>query len=256
MQPGAGRARALARSPPAGRTRPVLRLPACAHTIVAGESGGSASARMRPWPSTGTRTRRLRPKPTRPSALISVGCASSPITTVIGGAPNRPSASTSQSWPREHGVARGGERAEVGHRRAGHERARRALREPEELAHPVERDRLEQRGRGGRRVGTPRSDPRPSRASSRPARPAASRRSRSRRSAGRPCPSSPASRPRRAARARPRLARPVRERLAQHAEAGDRVGAGRDGALLDLGQVARRAGGRALQQFVHVISRR
>ena len=54
---------------------------------------------MRPCPSTGTRTSRLRPKPTSPSALISVGCASSPITTVIGGAPKRPSASTSQPWP-------------------------------------------------------------------------------------------------------------------------------------------------------------
>ena len=79
-----------------GSNAPVLTLPACAHTIVAAVSGGSASARMRPCPSTGTRTSRLRPKPTRPSALISVGCASSPITTVIGGAPNSPSASTSQ----------------------------------------------------------------------------------------------------------------------------------------------------------------
>ncbi len=31
--------------------------------------------------------------------MISVGCASSPITTVIGGAPKSPSASTSQPWP-------------------------------------------------------------------------------------------------------------------------------------------------------------
>ncbi len=51
---------------------------------------------MRPWPSTGTRTARSRPSPSRPSDLVSVGCASSPTMTVSSGAPMRPSLSTSQ----------------------------------------------------------------------------------------------------------------------------------------------------------------
>ena len=78
---------------------------------------------MRPWPSTGTRTTRSRPRPSRPSALSSDGCASSPTITVIGGAPNRPSRLDVPAGAREHGVARGRERREVRHRRAGDEAA-------------------------------------------------------------------------------------------------------------------------------------
>ena len=69
VHPGAGLARARARSPASGSKAPVLTLPACAQTIVGPCSGGSASARMRPWPSTGTRTTRLRPKPEQAERL-------------------------------------------------------------------------------------------------------------------------------------------------------------------------------------------
>ena len=79
----------------AGSQAPVLTLPAWMQTIAGPESGGSASARIRPCASTGTVTTRERPSPSRPSDLTSVGCASSPTTTVIGGAPNSPCASTS-----------------------------------------------------------------------------------------------------------------------------------------------------------------
>ena len=57
---------------------------------------GSASSFMRPCVSTATFTTRFRPSPTTPSALNSVACASAPVMTVIGGAPNSPSASTFQ----------------------------------------------------------------------------------------------------------------------------------------------------------------
>src|SRR5207253_68744 len=53
--------------------------------------------RIRPCLSAGTVTTRLRPKPARPSALTRLTCTSSPTTTVMGGAPNNPSASTSHS---------------------------------------------------------------------------------------------------------------------------------------------------------------
>ncbi len=74
----------------------MLTLPACTHTIAGPDSAGSRSARMRPWPSTGTLSARLRPKPRMPSDLVSEGWASSPTTTVTGGAPISPCASTSQ----------------------------------------------------------------------------------------------------------------------------------------------------------------
>ncbi len=79
-----------------GSTAPVFTLPACTHRIVGPAIGGSASARIRPCASAGTRSTRLRPRPSRPSDLIMLGWASPPTTTVIGGAPNRPSASTFQ----------------------------------------------------------------------------------------------------------------------------------------------------------------
>ena len=51
---------------------------------------------MRPCASTGTFVTRVRPKPSIPSALVTLGCTSSLTITVTGGAPNMPSASTFQ----------------------------------------------------------------------------------------------------------------------------------------------------------------
>src|SRR2546430_3529975 len=53
----------------AGSNAPVLTLPACRQTSVLSSSGGSASARILPWPSTGTRITRSPPRPTSISAL-------------------------------------------------------------------------------------------------------------------------------------------------------------------------------------------
>ena len=81
---------------PMGSKAPVFTLPACRQRMVGPESFGSAAGRSRPWASTGTRVRRLRPRPSSPMDLNRVGWASSPTITVIGGAPNRPWASTFQ----------------------------------------------------------------------------------------------------------------------------------------------------------------
>ena len=51
---------------------------------------------MRPWPSTGRTSARDRPRPSSPSTRRTVACTSAPTTTVSGGAPCRPSLSTSQ----------------------------------------------------------------------------------------------------------------------------------------------------------------
>ena len=102
-------------------------------------ASGRASARMRPWSSTGTRVTRSRPSPSSASALNRLTWTSSPTTTVIGGAPNRPSASTSQPCRASSGVARRGQAVRLRHRGAGDEahrggraagRARRAATPP------------------------------------------------------------------------------------------------------------------------------
>jgi len=80
----------------AGSNAPVLTLPACRQTSVLSSSGGSESVRILPWPSTGTRITRSRPRPTSVSALRTLTCTSSPTTTVMGGAPNNPLVSTFQ----------------------------------------------------------------------------------------------------------------------------------------------------------------
>ena len=80
---------------PTGSTDPVFTLPACTHTIAPSLKAGRDSAHILPWSSTGTRITRRRPKPSSPSALLTDGCVSSLITTVKGGAPKSPSASTS-----------------------------------------------------------------------------------------------------------------------------------------------------------------
>ena len=171
-----------------------------------------------------------------PSALNSVGCASSPTTTVIGGAPNSPSASTSQPARCEHRVARGGERGEVGHRGAGDEGAARSPRgRPSSVEQPAQRDRLERGGRGRRRVAGRRSGPTRRRASSRPAPPGSEPPMTKPKKrgpaiaivAGEPISSSSAS-------TSAGVARAVRERLAQRLEPRDGLGRRRDVALLDL----------------------
>src|SRR5207302_1755563 len=86
----------------AGSNAPVLTLPACRQTSVLSSSGGSASARILPWPSTGTRITRSPPRPTSISALSTLTWTSSPTTTVMGGAPNSPFASTLQPRPADH----------------------------------------------------------------------------------------------------------------------------------------------------------
>ena len=68
-----------------------------------------------------------------PSDFISEGCTSAPTITVMGGAPKSPSASHVPAGAREHRVARGGERREVGHGGAGDERAAAVRRQVEQL---------------------------------------------------------------------------------------------------------------------------
>ena len=237
-----------------GSNAPVFTLPACAQTIVAGESGGSASARMRPCPSTGTRTSRLRPKPSRPSALMSVGCASSPTTTVIGGAPNSPSASTSQparastAWRAAASAVKLAIVAPVTKAPAA---ARRAARRVEQ---PAQRDLLEHARRPG--VGESKaafwsqavaSQFAASAAGSEPPITKPKKRGPAMAMvAGEPISSSSAS-------TSAGVARAVGERLAKHVQARDRRRpAGATARSWISRQVARRAGGRAFQQFVHV----
>ena len=74
----------------------MLTSPACAQTSTGPATSGSRSARSLPWSSAGTTCTRVRPSPTSPSDLANVECARSPITTGSGGAPNSPSACTSQ----------------------------------------------------------------------------------------------------------------------------------------------------------------
>ncbi len=78
-----------------GSNAPVFTLPAWAQTIVGPEIVGSASARIRPWPSAGTRTTRCLPSPSRPRLFNSDGWTSSPTMTVTGGASKSPFSSTS-----------------------------------------------------------------------------------------------------------------------------------------------------------------
>ena len=56
----------------------------------------NAAGSIRPWASVATRTTRSCPSPRNCSAEKTLVCASSPISTGIGGAPNSPLASTSQ----------------------------------------------------------------------------------------------------------------------------------------------------------------
>ncbi len=154
----------------------------------------------------------------------------------------------------EHGVAGCRERAEVGHRGPGDERARAALGQAEELAHPLQRDRLQQRGRRRRSVEGGVLIPgrgEPVRGQRRRQRPAdhEAEEARSRR----------AHRGRRAELVEQgehvaRLARAVGERLAQRLEPHVRLRRRRDGALLDLRQIAGRAVSGACEQVLHVNS--
>ena len=87
--------RAMGQISRAGSNAPLFTLPACRQRIAGVARAGSASARMRPSPSTGTRTTRSRPSPSSVSALSRLTWTWSPTTTMIGGAPNNPCASTS-----------------------------------------------------------------------------------------------------------------------------------------------------------------
>ena len=126
---------------------PVFTLPTCAHTIAGPPIDGSASTRIRPCSSAGTLITRLRPSPRSPSDLINVGCASAPMTTVIGGAPNNPSASTFHPTRFEHRMSRRGQRDEIRDRRAGDERAAAGARQIEHLEQPAQRRLLQPRRR-------------------------------------------------------------------------------------------------------------
>ena len=188
--------------------------------------------------------------------MISVGCASSPITTVIGGAPNSPSASTSQPWPASTACRAAASALKLAMVAPVTKAPAQLLGQAEEVAHPAPARRPRAcGGRGRDGVEGRHSDPRPSRASWRPGRPAASRRSRSRRSAARPC-AIVAGEPTSSSSASTSAASlgPCRQRLAQDVEARDRLGRRRDRALLDLRQVAGRAAGSVFQQFVHETS--
>src|SRR6266436_8039887 len=182
-------------------------------TRVRSSSGGSSSARIRPWASAETIVRRAFPNPTRDSAFMSEMCTSAPTTTLISGAPNSPWSSTFQP-------ARASE-------------AWRAAASPAKFAivglsrshiHTLERDRTV---RAARRAISPRvllppatsrgarsSDPRQRRASWRPARRARFRRLRIRNTVRRWTPRSRETRSRRAGTRRPgdRLARPELDR--------------------------------------------
>ena len=113
------------RSRAAGRTPPCSRCRTGRTTIVGPSSPASvarrASGRIRPWPSAATRWTRPRPRPSIWSETKIVTWASSPTTTLMAGASNRPRSSTSQPSSPQDRVTGGGERGEVGHRRPGRE---------------------------------------------------------------------------------------------------------------------------------------
>ena len=93
-----GRARPLDDRAPPDRRRRCSRCRPAGRRWSRSSRLGSASARMRPWPSTGTRSTRSPPRPSSASAFSTLTCTSSPTTTRSGGAPKRPFASTFQPW--------------------------------------------------------------------------------------------------------------------------------------------------------------
>ena len=131
-----------------GSNAPVFTLPACRHTIVGPLIGGSASARMRPWPSTAACTMRERPSPSMPRDLRSVGWASPPVSTVTGGAPNRPWRLDVEADVAEHRVACRGKSGEIRNRRPGHERPGARRWKLKELEQPAQCDSLKIRSAG------------------------------------------------------------------------------------------------------------
>src|SRR6184192_3608563 len=217
----------------AGSKAPVLTLPACRQTSVLSSSGGSAAARMRPWPSTGTRITRSRPRPTSVSALRTLTCTSSLTTTVIGGAPNKPLVSTFQP------------------RRAS--RACRAAASPEKFAcveQPAHRHLFQPRGDGREgdnpRVLIPRR------------REAARRHGRRERPADHEPEEAPTRRGHGGGRSDlveqgdhlRRVGRTLGERLVEPRQVGEGLGRRSDAPVLQTGQVSGRAiGGRSQQVF-------
>ena len=199
VQPGAVGAARAPRPRSSGSHAPVLTLPACAHTIVGPSTCPSArsssSGRMRPWPSTGTRSGVSAPRPSMRSAVKIELCASSPTTTVTAGAPCSPRASTSQPTRSSTAWRATVRQRGVRHLAAGHEadaRARRAApagraasrRRPPRPPSPRARARTARRSGPTRSSASRRRSPR-----------AARRRRRSRSSAARPwrrCPGSAA----------------------------------------------------------------
>ena len=124
VHPGARAVRARRRSP-RGSKAPVFTLPAWRQTIVGLVERAAARRRASaPAPSTGTRTTRSRPSPSRPSALSTLTCdLVARRRRAIGGAPNRPSASTSQPARASSAWRAAASAGEVRHRRAGDEAA-------------------------------------------------------------------------------------------------------------------------------------
>ena len=114
-------------------------------TIEGPDVVGTRAGRIRPSESVGTRTTLSRPNPSRPRAFAMVACASSPTTTVIGGAENRPLASTSTGVLQDEmpGCREG---CEISHCRPGYEFARAVARQTKEVNYPVECDILECNG--------------------------------------------------------------------------------------------------------------
>ena len=87
-------------------------------------------------------------EPEHSQAFNRLGCASSPAITVIGGAPNSPSASTFQPARASTACRAAASAVKFATVRAGHEGAGSAGRQIEQLDQPAQRDLLEARDAG------------------------------------------------------------------------------------------------------------
>ena len=196
---------------------------------------------------------RSRPSPSRPSALTSDGCTSSPTITVTGGAPTSPCSSTSQPARASTACRAAASAVRLAIGRAGHEARDRRRRQAEELEQPALRHLLERRGhRRGRegagvlvpRRGQPVRPPRPT-GSEPPMTKPKNRGPAEAIVAGEPASSS-------SAITRSGSEGCVRQRLVEALQPDDRVDLGRDAALGQLAQVPDRPlGGRAQQLLAH-----
>ncbi len=132
-----------------GSKAPVFTLPACRQRMVGPESFGSAAGRSRPWASTGTRVRRLRPRPKQADGLEQGGVGLLADDHRDRGSPEQALGLHVPAGLPQHRAPGRGQRGEVGHGRPGHEGAGAGRRQTQQLQDPAQADGLQQGGARG-----------------------------------------------------------------------------------------------------------